>query len=178
MNQVVMSAAGLVLCLAMANPVEARGGHGGGRNSYSRGRSSYSGSRSSSSGGQYSSKGKATGHYHHSKRYPGKSYGKYSGPRYTKAAFLAKYGTRFSKGYLFKGKAALQYFKYRRWDARYRRYCWWCPYVGGWYYWYGTTATFYPVEYTPPGAVWSDGGEVTGDNDADNACGDEAPDPE
>jgi hypothetical protein len=188
MTKFLMSAVGLVVSLAVINPVEARGGYrggrssGGSRSSYGAGRSSWGGSsKIYTQRGRNSTRGKAmtfslykggtsyskTLHRGHAKRHR---------PRHAamnRTAFLAKYATKFAHGYYLKGKVAAKYFKGRRWDDRHHCYVWWCEYTGCWYYWYEAGSCYYPVNYVPAAVATADNDDISVADQGDDTNGNE-----
>ena len=60
-------------------------------------------------------------------------------------SFVQTYGRRIGHGYAF--SAGNFYWNRRSWSSRYGRYCYWCPYVNGWYYWNAAQASYYPLSY-------------------------------
>jgi hypothetical protein len=72
----------------------------------------------------------------------------------TGQSFVQKYGRKLSHGYAFSARHF--YWSSRYWSSRYGCYCYWCPYVNGWYYWCASQTCYYPLSYitvVPPTVV-------------------------
>jgi hypothetical protein len=64
------------------------------------------------------------------------------------ASYKTKFGTKFDKGYFYKGKDHFHW-SYRCYTPRFGCYCYWCPSASCYYYWCEPDTCFYPITYCP-----------------------------
>jgi hypothetical protein len=159
MSRFLLPAIAGVLTLALTGPVHAHSRSGGTSHGRSHGSSydrSHGSSYSASYGKSYGSSYGPSHSYSSYKTSPSYNFrttnsyfSKYGTNSYVSKygtnSYVSKYGTKFSHGYSFSARNF--YWNSRSWSSRYGCYCYWCPYVNSWYYWYAPQSSYYPISY-------------------------------